>query len=52
MVVTCPEVGCRFNGFGECQLGQVAETILIGVPISQDDCPYFEPAEDSRMRQV
>lgn len=42
IVVTCPEIACRFNGFGECQLGLVAQAVLNGTEVSRDACPYFE----------
>ncbi len=47
VIVTCPEVTCRFNGFGECQLGLVAEAIQNGPGVSQDACPYYESAESA-----
>lgn len=44
-LVTCPQVSCRYNGFGECQLGAVLAGLAAGV-VSDEACPYFTPVGD------
>lgn len=44
-IVTCPAIHCRYNGYGECQLGIVAEVLRSGV-VTQEECPYLDPAGD------
>lgn len=34
---------CVYNGFGECQLGQVTGALAAGIATEQF-CPYYEPA--------
>lgn len=42
-LVTCPEYGCLYNGFGECQLGAVHAGLWVG-SVTEALCPYFTPA--------
>lgn len=44
-IVTCSEIGCRYNGYGECQLGIVANVLRSGA-VNQERCPYFDGAVD------
>lgn len=45
-IVTCPEIDCWYNGYGECQLGTVPESLISGT-VSERFCPYFAPSRPS-----
>lgn len=42
MIITCPLTDCVYNGFGECQLGSVANALEVGIA-SEQFCPYYDP---------
>ncbi len=46
-VVTCPEIDCWYNGYGECQLGTVPEALISGT-VSERFCPYFSSSRPAR----
>lgn len=45
LVVMCPDTACRYNGFGECQLGLVL-TALENNTVTASHCPYFTTGEE------
>lgn len=50
-IVTCPEIDCWYNGYGECQLGAVPESLVSGT-VSERFCPYFAPSRPAGQEEA